>query len=377
MAKAPTPPPHTFVSYLEAGGSAFFSARCQTLLISAGLNPEWFGGYDAVGGKIAEAKDRCNRWDAMDPDERAAGGIMPSREDRFLARCTTGHLAQDGVFRNRGQPRGNPCSNRIDGYVEGFAPCVASEGRSGDPASVEGSISDDETLQRWEQYEQEVAAGRGQTVPRVGQPDLDYADYPEPTRHADEDYRTGSLLERTKGRFNEPGLPPIPSATTGPTDPLLDPDQFDQAKNMLGASEPTDPDLPEAAIVDGESAASCINTWRRRAEAEMKEAGPQREIESLREAEANLPAARQELANAQAAETAAETALQNAQNTGASQEEIDRLSAANRLASSRRSRAQQQVRRGENAPTHIPCLQAQQQRIQTGTNETVGTVWPN
>ena len=83
MAAAPTPPPHVFTLYLNSGGSAFFSKKCQALLIKAALNPDNCGSYSFVAKTNADARKTCEAWDNASPADRAANNIpQPTPQDR-------------------------------------------------------------------------------------------------------------------------------------------------------------------------------------------------------------------------------------------------------------------------------------------------------
>ncbi|MFY1829209.1 hypothetical protein ACN47A_25045 [Myxococcus fulvus] len=275
-ASAPTPPPHTPVNYLEGGGSSFFSRQCQQLLIKAKLNPDWFGSYDHVAKLNREAKAKCARWDTATAAEHAAGmkdGTpleRPTAGDRYLRSCQSGHLVRDSNFRESGaddmgnDARGDPCRNVIDGYESDRAPAVPQQGMA----------SENMEHGRHTRRENADTQRRRYDNSESGRPETEYG---QRQRHADEDARVNQYVREHQQRWRTseraanqqpPGLAGTSgSGASGSASASGGPGGA--AGSGLGSVK--SPTCPPADVIDGKSAAKCINNWRKKAEAQMKQ----------------------------------------------------------------------------------------------------------
>src|SRR5688500_155526 len=108
--------PHTPISYIESGGSQFFSAECQQALLNCNMHPDNFGGYDKLARDKAEAVRKVEDWQNAQRAGNTAGVPEPTMRERQLANSTVGHLTQDATQRAPGG-RGDPCENVVDGYL--------------------------------------------------------------------------------------------------------------------------------------------------------------------------------------------------------------------------------------------------------------------
>ena len=242
MSNAPTPLPHTPVSYLSAGGSGFFSKLCQQLLINSKINPEWCGSYNHAASLIQASKKRCNAWAAMSPEERSSNPErMPTPEDRYLARCQSGHLIRDSNFRQRGG-RGDPCANVVDGFYSSRAPCVPMWGHAREEGGVHCAVTTAEEIQA--QVRREINGT---------------SRYPQSQRHEDEDAR-GQLFASEHRRVHQREMEGVRSGS-GLPDPVAAATQPLQGRAATGAKEPTRPKCRDAEQVQGETAAECLNNW--------------------------------------------------------------------------------------------------------------------
>lgn len=279
MSDAPTPAPHTPANYLEGGGSTFFSRNCQQLLINAKLNPDWFGSYSHVDRLCGNAREKCQRWDSASPSERASGATAdgtplerPTPGDRYLASCQSGHLVRDSNFRESGRSsdglnrsaRGDPCRNLVDGYISNEAPAVPQQGRAANARHEHG---------RHTNLENEDTARRRQHNSENGRREETYR---QRDRQADEDGRTNSYLRdhqkkwkaaEREARNQPPGAGASSGAgATGSASSAGGPGGA--AGSGLGSVK--SPTCPPDQVVDGNTAAKCINNWRKKAEAQMK-----------------------------------------------------------------------------------------------------------
>lgn len=270
MPPAPTPPPHVFTLYLLSGGSAFFSAKCQALLIKAALNPDNCGSYSFVANVNADARKKCNAWDAASPAQRAANNIpQPTPQERFLADCESGHVIRDSNFRTEGG-RGDVCESVVDGFESDLAPCVPHQGRAADPATVHGVHTLNENA--------DSAAQRARNGTNVapgsvnGIPNTPGGGYPPEQRRRDEDARTQPMLDRHKqnfaNSFEATTAAPIPRPGTNAAERFDRLDPAGQA-SAIGAKAPAEPNCPKDKAIGGNTAAACLNNWRKKAEAAM------------------------------------------------------------------------------------------------------------
>lgn len=270
MPPAPTPPPHVFTLYLKSGGSAFFSAKCQALLIKAALNPDNCGSYKFVADINADARKKCNAWDAASPAQRAANNIpQPTPQERFLADCESGHVIRDSNFRTQGG-RGDVCESVVDGFESNLAPCVPHQGRAADPATVHGVHTLNENAHSAAQRARngtDVAPGSVNGIPNTPG-----GAYPPEQRRRDEDARTQPMLDRHKqnfaNSFEATTAAPIPRPGTNAAERF---DRLDPASQAaaIGARAPAEPNCPKDKVIGGNTAAACLNNWRKKAEAAM------------------------------------------------------------------------------------------------------------
>ncbi len=244
-----TPAPHTPVNFLKAGTGMAFSAQCVALLAEAGYQPEDFGSHSYVQKRLAQARAAVAQWEAA-----KAGGppaAEPSEHQKFLATCQSGHLAQDAIHREGGsENRGNNCANRVDGYNESDAPCMPHQGSAQDAGTQHNLVSNMETSQ---------PRDRGLSTGQSYNPE--HAD-------ADADARCRATLDHvdrpdqptTQGQASGGGAS-TSSATAG---------QAGQAGAAApGSVGPVDPNNP--GEITGETAADCINAFRKHATQAMKQ----------------------------------------------------------------------------------------------------------
>lgn len=136
MSNAPTPPPHTVMSLIKAGGFDTSAEACAKALAACGINPDGFDDYSSVQESQREARDELQ--EAARQREAARTGGSPDRhvspcsmpgasrcrchesqaardaagdDERWLhANSESGHMAQNALFQEPGS-RGDPCTN--------------------------------------------------------------------------------------------------------------------------------------------------------------------------------------------------------------------------------------------------------------------------
>jgi len=253
-----TPAPHTPVNFLKAGTSMAFSAKCIALLAKAGYEPEDFGDYKHVQDRLRAAREKVNKYDGDVAAGRPTDSPPPTDHERFLASCQSGHLAQDAIHREGGSDnRGNPCANRVDGYRDTEAPCMPHQGSAQDAGTQHNEISNLETNQP-----------RARVNPETGKPLERDQPYDPADADADADERCRQTLNNTD-RPNQPtgqGQAGGQGATVGSGGA----DDAADASATDGASAgPVDPAAP--GDIDGETAADCINAFRKHAFQAMKQ----------------------------------------------------------------------------------------------------------
>ncbi|MEC7522939.1 MAG: hypothetical protein VYE22_23890 [Myxococcota bacterium] len=264
-----TPAPHTPINMVKGGNSLFFSAQCVALLAKCGYSPDDFGTYDQVQKRCSQARDKCATFDAQKKarEEAIARGVPeseapavtapePSDHERFLASCQSGHIAQDASMRNStdgdgNAGRGNPCANdgRVDGYETRLAPCMPHQGAADEPGSQHHLVSNLENSQPVSD-----GASRG-------------SDYDPTKLDADCQARTDQALqwrEETAGDWNlaadngKPGeQPEITDASAAAYFEGTDPKK---SAELQGTPKE----------LTGDTAAECIESFRKAGEAEMK-----------------------------------------------------------------------------------------------------------
>ncbi len=244
-----SPAPHTPVLYLKGGGSNFFSAKCQTKLIEAFFNPDWFGDYDYVRKNVtgpARAKVR----ETDDPASLTA-------EERFLGTCQAGHCVHDASQRQPGAiNRGDPCANHDDaaGYIEGRAPTVPMETVTGQPNCVHHAYGREE--------------------------DADMAVARDPAaRRAAQRRRVSGLVARQRERYPQY----LDQTQNGTVTGLPGADQAPALGTAaaVGAKDPVEPNCPASSVIDGGTAEECIESWLDKAEDQMRGEGLDAEISKM------------------------------------------------------------------------------------------------
>ncbi len=143
-----TPAPHTPVNFLKGGAAGMFSAACIKAIQKAGLQPEDFGSYDYVGKRLHEKRQKCNLADdykngvpknipkaeqkarrkrlaEWKKDNPGKAPPQPTEHDRRLAESQAGHLTMNSTYQRE---RGNPCTSMVDGYEDNLAPCMPHHG---------------------------------------------------------------------------------------------------------------------------------------------------------------------------------------------------------------------------------------------------------
>lgn len=380
MADAPTPLPHTPAIYLNAGGSAFFSANCQEALIRAGFDPDDFGSHEQQRARIHEAKRAVSNWANATPDQRAPMGPIqpPTPQQIHLADCTASHLIQDRVMRRADAPpgsRGDPCWNQVDGFLTGQAPAMPVQGRGQDADSMEGRNG------VREQQDRQAMRDANQ---RNGRP---LEEYPEANRHGHEDARVRGIvddqsrLDPANNRHVRQG-----GALAGTT---VGDQQAIARRGPTDGMAPGQPTVPEDLQIDGDTAADCINAWRRKAELAMKTSAVDAEIERLDQmanprTAAERRAQRQARADAEAQRDAAAAASQAAQaqaqainhQPGATPQQRAAAALRAEVAQGDLAGAQGRVDEFDTAQARLTCLQQQQRRIRAGTDQRTAVAVP-
>jgi len=389
-----TGPAQTPVLFLKAGGSAFFSADCQALLIAAKLNPDWFGSYDKVNKKIQDAKTKCANFDRLTPagQARVPASRRPTPEDRFLADSTAGHLVQDGVYRNARDPanlsgRNNPCARLVDGYVHGNAPAVPTQGTG--PSKVPGSVEVELSAR---EIEQRRAAGgwpAGATSPGPGNPPPANPVYNAGQLTTDENARSSTLVNRQQQQWDNvmarrpetSGAQVTGSGLNGAVNPN-NPAEVERARAAVGAKPVVEPTGVPGGAVTGNTAEECINNWRERAKDAMKaealDAEIARQSAAARRAAAD-PALPGRLQAAHAQADARKTSTRAAANAlPAGSPERTRAEARAMVASQQEARARERADRYQNpdAAARLRCLQdARAARRSGAANDNGRTSW--
>lgn len=340
-----TPAPHTPINMVKGGNSLFFSAQCVALLAKCGYSPDDFGTYDQVQKRCSQARDKCATFDAQKKarEEAIARGVPeseapavtapePSDHERFLASCQSGHIAQDASMRNStdgdgNAGRGNPCANdgRVDGYETRLAPCMPHQGAADEPGSQHHLVSNLENSQPVSD-----GAGRG-------------SDYDPTKLDADCQARTDQALqwrEETAGDWNlaadngKPGeQPEITDASAAAYFEGTDPKK---SAELQGTPKE----------LTGDTAAECIESFRKAGEAEMK-AKCARDVEKNK-ATANGGADKSDEEGKAHRERLAERAKQDAEREQAAK---DAMHTANRSMGQRRRAMRDATREYKNNPT--------------------------
>lgn len=258
-------PAQTPVNYLKGGGAAMFSAACIKAMLKCALNPNWFGSYAHVKEKVIKpARDKCRAWDQASQPDRNAGKLeTPTAEDRYLAKCSSGHLLRDSNYRESGG-RGNPCKSLVDGYETTRAPSTTHWGSADNSNGEHGKVTINENNQSRQQRERNAAKNAPDTYP-AGQRARDesarvaayVSDHQRQWRQSEEEWRN-----QKRGAGTAQGATGTHAQTTAASD--------------SGANGPASkplPTPPDAKAIDGDmaKAAACINNWRKKAEKAMKQ----------------------------------------------------------------------------------------------------------
>ena len=291
-------PAHTPIVLLKAGGSAVFSARCAQLLQDVGFQPEDFGSYTQLSQQKKDERRLARRLArSLRRRQRAQGGLSLEDQGRLLqaeARSSTevAHLGQNGV---RQRQRGNPCSNLVDGFSEGDFPCVRIGGPAmiPDPSNPRNGLVVNPRSEHGRNTQREIDDAR-----RAGRPDpsaggarpsprrdasamvdvgagrrADGRRAPEGSRYPAEDYdrderaRCADLC-RERARRSPGSRAPDPGAM--PPEPSLRQQRSLAAYERALANREEGVEQ-EPVEIDGQSAAECIDTFRKMGVAAMNQ----------------------------------------------------------------------------------------------------------
>jgi hypothetical protein len=254
MGKAPTPVPHVPVMFLKAGGLSFFSDKCIELLAKAGYEADDFGSYDHVKDRLSAAREKC-----ADPDKAKQGPpVGPTEREKELGKpmghpdhYESGHLGMNTCMQGQ---RGKPCSNFVDGHNDGQYPCMPHQGSALDPGSEHN---------RW--TAREVDARKSENAPPGAEA---RGEYPKDAMDKDADARTEALLKEREAKKQAAGTDVKTTSDTGKPTVGSVAEQM-EAKKKANNNEPVKR-MDEADRVQGETAADCINNFRKMGEAGMK-----------------------------------------------------------------------------------------------------------
>ncbi len=347
-----TPAPHTPIQFLQGGAGAMFSAACVAALVNAGYDPNDFGSYDYVDDRISKARDRVNlhndhrygvpstlppkqrdarqaaldKWRAANPPP--ARPPAPSPHDRTLAGCQSGHLVMNSSYQRE---RENPCTSVVDGFEDNLAPCMPHEGRT----SVAG------TEHHWV-YHNEIAQPRargltpepqfpaGCTDPGTGQaPPVPPHRYDAAAIDADEEARI-----RNNPRLNSEGAATPMSGSPVGSGSGAAPAAPAAAGAAASASAPTASASSSTPLwqqeITGNTAADCVNNFRKAAMSAMKDHCEQSTAANEAEACGNDPSRTPEQYQAQLqAQIAAANAAGNTKQAGQLGRQLNRAVEAN------------------------------------------------
>lgn len=325
---------HTPISFLKGGGAADFSASCVKLLSDVGFSPEDFGTHSQLNERRAQERDASERRIAEleqavegqggTPTEQQAAELQAERErlDGLYGQ-EAAHLGQNSA---KQRERGNPCSNMVDGHSDGDYPCVMIEG----PAMRmrEGRLLIDDSTEHGRMSLMEVQQARadGRVPDRTTNaesrqdarpPRNPNSVYPAAAMDADERARAAALCA---DRGSNPGASSTLDAGAIPETPSTKQTEAIARYEAALANRENETD-PSPSEIDGETAAECIDTYRKMGEVAMRQkckdeveanarnAGTPEQRAEAREA-ADEARARQEAAEAplRAAEQELETA---------------------------------------------------------------------
>ncbi len=243
---APTPPPHVPVAFLKAGGSSFFSAKCIALLLELGYHPDDFGSYNSVRNRLKQTREKVKTGQVGntpgDAHDREFGEPTSNRAGHYQA----GHL---GMNAQRQTKRGDNCSNVVAGHDCGLYPCMPHQGS----AMVQGTEHNRTTVR-----EIDVARhGRNTNDP-----------LPAETMSAEDDMRTQQQIAERTESLQEQGkgqnIGRMQSGTEAEKAQALA-----EAEQVRSKADPKEK-LPEGEQISGDTAAECINNFRKGAENGMR-----------------------------------------------------------------------------------------------------------
>lgn len=255
---------HTPIMFAKGGGNAMFSAECVQMLSDAGFTPDDFGTYNQLSEQVKPERRQAKRMVALleRKRERQGGELSPRDEDRLqeaqrAASVEVAHLGQNAT--RQGQ-RGRVCSNVVDGHSDGDYPCVL----LGGPAMVNGEPNPDSEHGRQTQQEfdhADRAAANATATTAQGDPV-----YPAEQLRADERARASAIVRdrasttQTSSAQDAGAMPETPSPQQ--TASLAAYEAALRERKTEGEHE--------ASVIDGQTAAECIDTYQKMGEAAMK-----------------------------------------------------------------------------------------------------------
>lgn len=243
---APTPAPHVPVAFLKAGGSSFFSAKCIALLLELGYHPDDFGSYDSVRERLQQKRKSVETHTGdiknLDPHDAEFGQPTSNRAGHYQA----GHLGMNG---QRQKKRGDTCSNVVAGHDLGLYPCMPHQGS----AMVQGTEHNRTTVR-----EIDVARhGRNTNDP-----------IPADVMSAEDDMRTQQQIQARRESLQAQGkgqnIGRMQSGTEAEKAKALAEAEAVRAKALNGKEVAKNQ-------IEGDTAADCINNFRKGAEAGMRD----------------------------------------------------------------------------------------------------------
>jgi len=254
MGSAPTPPAQTPVNFLKGGAADNFSAACKAALLKAGYDPAWFGSYNHVAKQIKAAKDQCASYDNAVKKGRKPKVPRPTKADRYLASCQSGHLTQNAVFQEEGG-RGDPCSNlpSAPGHSTDDFPCMPQAGH----ATMDGGEHQRATL-----HEQDSAATQGDPGdPYKGKQIAKDSDERAKDIAHDKELAKANKREAVTKKGGAEGASAGGGAKYGKS--------VSSASGASGKSA-SKPNEPWNKPITGKTAGDCINNFRKAGEAAMR-----------------------------------------------------------------------------------------------------------
>jgi hypothetical protein len=254
MGSAPTPPAQTPVTFLRGGAADMFSAECKAALLKAGYDPAWFGSYSHVSKQIKAAKDKVAKYEDAVNKGRKRLPPKPSKTDKYLATCQSGHLTQNAVFQEPGG-RGDPCSNldSAPGHSTNDYPCMPQAGHA---------TQDGGEHERATEHEKDSAGAQGDP----GDP------YPGKEIAKDSDDRGKKIADDKKlAKANDREAITKKGATEGASagGGAKSGKSVSAASGASGRSA-SKPNEPWNKPITGKTAGDCINAFRKAGEAAMR-----------------------------------------------------------------------------------------------------------